>query len=58
MIILLITLCMICLCLAWLYLGLRREIRSLCGQLAQIRRGSHMELAAGSQPPALPFDAV
>ena len=52
MIILLITLCMICLCLAWLYLGLRREIRSLCGQLAQIRRGSHMELAA------LPFDAV
>lgn len=40
---------MICLCLAWLYLGLRREIRSLCGQLAQIRRGSHMELAAGSR---------
>ena len=49
MIILLITLCMICLCLAWLYLGLRREIRSLCGQLAQICRGSHMELAVGSR---------
>ncbi len=48
MIILLITLCMICLCLAWLYLGLRREIRSLCGQLAQIRRGSHMELAGAA----------
>lgn len=49
MIILGILLCMICLYLIGLYLGLCREIRSLCGQLEEIRRGSHIELAAGSR---------
>ena len=38
-----------CLCLAWLYGRLLAEIRSLHGQLEEIRRGSHIELAAGSR---------
>ena len=42
-----------CICLAWLYIALRLEIRSLCGQLEEIRRGSHIELTAGSRQRSL-----
>lgn len=44
-----ILICILCLCLGWLYLRLWGDIRSLRGQLEEIQRGSHMELAANSR---------
>lgn len=47
--ILLILLCIICLCLIGLYAQLCGSVRSLQGQLEQIHRGSHIELAVNSR---------
>ncbi len=51
--ILLCILTIACICLAWLYGRLLGEIRSLHGQLEEIRRGSHIELAVGSRQKGL-----
>ncbi len=47
--ILLILLCIICLCLIWLYAQLCASVRSLHKQLEEIHRGSHIELAVSSR---------
>lgn len=42
-----------CVCLALSYIRLRADIRSLCEQLGEIERGSHMELAVYSRQKSL-----
>ena len=44
-----ILLCIAVLCLCLFYIRLRADIRSLCEQLGEIERGSHMDLAVNSR---------